>query len=199
MKDEYKTIQTEFRDEAKVQGSRFIATVSPVSSKIEADVFLERIRREFWNATHNCFAYRLGMTDDVFRFNDDGEPGGSAGKPILSAIDKFELTDTIVVVTRYFGGTKLGVGGLIRAYGGLAERALAKVEKVVRFKTEIVQATFPHTHIGSVMHVITKMGVKIVDTIYDEEVHARLEVRLTKTEELKRSLIEHTNGNILIQ
>lgn len=196
MKDEYKTIQSERRDETKVQGSRFIATVSPVSTRIEADIVVERIRKEFWNATHHCFAYRLGMGNDTFRFNDDGEPNGSAGKPILAAMDKFELTDTIVVVTRYFGGTKLGVGGLIRAYGGSAEQALAKAKKVVRFKTEIVQATFPHSHISNVMHVVSKAGARIVDTLYDEDVHAMLEIRLTKKEELRAALTNQTNGNI---
>ncbi len=196
MEDEYKTVQGEMRGETKIQGSRFIATIFPVTAKGEADIFLERVRKEFWNATHNCFAYRIGMGEDIFRFNDDGEPNGSAGKPILAAIDKFDLTDTMVIVTRYFGGTKLGVGGLVRAYGGAAEHVLAKAEKVVRYKTAIVEATFPHSHISSVMHIISKEGVRIVDTVYDEDVHATLEVRMSKKEELKAALINQTNGNI---
>ncbi|MEK7671060.1 MAG: YigZ family protein [Bacteroidota bacterium] len=196
MQDEFKTIKSEARAETKVHGSRFIATALPVSTKAEAEQFLAGIRKEFWDATHNCFAYRVGTDGMQFRFGDDGEPSGSAGKPILATIDKFELTDIIVVVTRYFGGTKLGVGGLVRAYGDAAEQALSKAEKLTKYKTEIIEATFPHSHISNVMHVVSKIGAKIVDTMYDEDVHAKLEIRLSNVEELKSLLVNQTNGNI---
>jgi uncharacterized YigZ family protein len=196
MQDEFKTIKSEARAETKVHGSRFIATALPVSTKAEAEQFLAGIRKEFRDSTHNCFAYRVGTDGTQFRFGDDGEPSGSAGKPILATIDKFELTDIIVVVTRYFGGTKLGVGGLVRAYGDAAEQALSKAEKLTKYKTEIIEATFPHSHIGNVMHVVSKIGAKIVDTMYDEDVHAKLEIRLSNVEELKSLLVNQTNGNI---
>ncbi len=196
MQDEFKTIKSEARAETKIHGSRFIATALPVSTKAEAEQFLAGIRKEFRDATHNCFAYRVGTDGMQFRFGDDGEPGGSAGKPILAAMDKLELTDIIVVVTRYFGGTKLGVGGLVRAYSDAAEQALLKAEKLTKYKTEIIEATFPHSHIGNVMHVVSKIGAKIVDTLYDEDVHAKLEIRLSKVEELKSLLVNQTNGNI---
>lgn len=199
MKDEYKTIKTEVRAEIKVHGSHFVASALSVQTRADADSFLSRIRKEFWDATHNCFAYRLGTDETLFRFNDDGEPGSSAGKPILAAIDKLELTDVIVVVTRYFGGTKLGVGGLVRAYGDAAEQALLTAEKVTKYKTDLIEATFPHSHISNVMHVVSKLGVRIVDTVYAESVQAKLEVRLSKTEELKSALVNQTSGNVSLR
>ena len=196
IKDEYKTIKCATRAETKVLGSRFIGSVLPVSTKADVEQFLVKMRKEFWDATHNCFAYRLGTDGMQFRFNDDGEPAGSAGKPILGAIDKFELTDIVVVVTRYFGGTKLGVGGLVRAYGDATEQVLSRAEQITKFVTKTIEATFPHAHIGNVMHVVSKMHTKIADTTYDEDVHATLEVRLSKVEELKSALVNQTNGNI---
>lgn len=198
MQDEYKTIQSEAREQTKVQGSRFIATALPVTTKAEAEQFIAKLRKEFRDATHNCFAYRLGTDGTLFRFNDDGEPGGSAGKPILAAIDKLELTDVIVVVIRYFGGTKLGVGGLVRAYGDVAEQALLNAEKVTKYKTHLIEATFPHSHISNVMHVVSKLGARIVDTQYDEDVHLDLEVRLSKVDELRTALVEQTRGNVAL-
>jgi uncharacterized YigZ family protein len=194
--DEYKTLRREVRNETKVQGSRFIATASPAASRDEADAFVSRVRKEFFDATHNCFAYRLGVEGNVFRYNDEGEPAGSAGRSILSAIDSASLTEVVVVVTRYFGGTKLGVGGLARAYSKAAQQALALSETVMRYKTETLRATFPHSHISNVMRVVSMLGAKIADTSYDEEVHAVLEIRSSKVNELRELLVDHTSGNI---
>lgn len=199
MIDEYRTIASRQRIETKVRGSRFIATALPVSTKSDAETFLESIRKEFRDATHNCFAYRIGWDDKQFRCNDDGEPSGSAGKPILAAIDKQNLTNILVVVTRYFGGTKLGVGGLVRAYGDAAELALSRTEIAINHIQQIVEAVFPHSQISNVMHVVSKMNARIVETDYDEDVHAALAIRLSKVEDLKASLIEQTAGNVTLK
>ena len=196
MIDEFKTIKSSNRAEIKVLGSRFIATTFPVLMKWDAEQALERTRKELWDATHNCYAYRFGVDGAQFRFNDDGEPGGSAGKPILSAIDKFGLTDVLVVVTRYFGGRKLGVGGLVRAYGEAAALALTKAETLVKYKTDIISATFPHSHISNVMHVVVRIGAKMVETTYEEDVHAKIEIRLSRVEECKSALVNFTSGSI---
>ena len=127
--DFYYTIEDFVRDEIKVRGSKFIASVSPAKTKEEAHEFLATMRAEFYDATHNCYAYQIGERGLDFRAADDGEPNGSAGKPILYAIKKFDYKDVIVVVTRYFGGTKLGVGGLVRAYSDAAELALGQAKK----------------------------------------------------------------------
>lgn len=198
MNDEFRTIKSSVRVETKVLGSRFMATALPVTTKVGAEQFIAGTRKEFRDATHNCFAYRIGTDGRDFRFNDDGEPGGSAGKPILFAIDKFELTDVAVVVTRYFGGTKLGVGGLARAYGGAAEQVLAKAEILTRYITQALEATFPHSQISNVMHVVSTFGAKILDTQYDEDVHMMVEVRCARVEELKGALINTTGGRAAI-
>lgn len=199
MTDEFITIASETRAELKVQASRFIAAALPVATRAEAEQFLDRERRTYHDATHHCFAYRLGTDGRQFRFSDAGEPSGSAGKPILAAIDAQRLTNVIVVVTRYFGGTKLGVGGLVRAYSDAALLVLERAEKVTKYKTTLLEATFPHSHISGVMHVVSTVGAKIVDTTYDEDVHAVLEIRLAKAEELKTALVNKTRGNIALK
>lgn len=194
--DEYKTIVGEVHAEIRVQGSRFIATALPVVTKEAAEQFIVRIRKSRHDATHNCYAYRLGFDAQQFRYNDDGEPNGTAGKPILTAIDKFTLTNTMVVVTRYFGGTKLGVGGLARAYGDAAEQALSSADVVTRYLSDHVRISFPHSRISNVMHVVSKIGARITDTVYDEEVHLEIDIRQSRTAELKAALVEQTSGNI---
>ena len=182
-------------DEAAVES----AHAAHDALRAEAEQFLDRERRTYHDATHHCFAYRLGTDGTQFRFSDAGEPSGSAGKPILAAIDAQRLTNVIVVVTRYFGGTKLGVGGLVRAYSDAALLVLERAEKVTKYKTTLLEATFPHSHISGVMHVVSTVGAKIVDTTYDEDVHAVLEIRLAKAEELKTALVNKTRGNIALK
>ncbi|MCH8275985.1 MAG: YigZ family protein, partial [Bacteroidetes bacterium] len=133
MMDTYLVLASEARAELKVKGSRFIAVAIPVKNQKQADDAIRQIRKRDYGATHHSTAYRLGSNADVFRFNDDGEPAGSAGKPILRQIERRELINTLVVVTRYFGGTKLGTAGLIRAYGDAASLALdqARIQKVI--------------------------------------------------------------------
>src|SRR5689334_18781908 len=126
----FKTITGHSRAELKVRGSRFIGTAVPVNSKEQALEELEKIRKEFWDATHNCYAWRLAPDGLQYRFADDGEPSGSAGKPILFVVQQRELANVLVVVTRYFGGTKLGVGGLARAYSDAAMAALDLAEVI---------------------------------------------------------------------
>lgn len=196
MSDEFKTIEREVRAETKVRGSRFIATAAPAADRREAEELVARVRAEFHDATHHCFGYRLGTDDNEFRHSDAGEPSGSAGKPILLSIDKRGLTNVCVVVTRYFGGTKLGIGGLVRAYGNVADQALAAAHTRTRFKTTLIEASFPHAQISNVMHVISKAGARLVDTTYDEEVHLQLEIRQSQAREFASLLINQTCGNI---
>ncbi len=113
--DHYHTICAEARLETKVQGSRFIGISLPVRTKEDAAAALKAIKKEFFDATHHCYAYRLGPGGDQFRSSDDGEPGGTGGRPILAAIERRGMSDVMVVVVRYFGGTKLGIPGLGRA------------------------------------------------------------------------------------
>ena len=199
MNDEYITLLRETRSEMKVRGSRFVAVARPVSAKPEFESMLAELKKEYFDATHHCYAYRMGINGGQFRQNDDGEPGGSAGKPILGTIDKFSLTDVGIIVIRYFGGTKLGVGGLVRAYSGAAEAALTAGSLVTKYAVGMLEATFPHAHVSNVMHVVNAVGARIVDTTYDDEVHLRLSIRQSRLEELRSSLVNRTSGNIAIR
>lgn len=194
--DEYKTIGGRVKVEHKVRDSRFIASASPSITKSQAEEFVTDLKKLYHDATHNCFAYRCGLAGNIYRFHDDGEPGGTAGRPILAAIDKSGLTDLVVVVTRYFGGTKLGVGGLRRAYGDAAEQVLASAAVITKHAHEQLRISFPHAHINNVMHVASRCDAKIVDTVYDEEVHIVLEIRKSKVEEIRGLLMNQTSGNL---
>lgn len=196
LKDEYRTIAGGAEVRLKVKDSKFIASASPSITKTQAEEFVAGLRKLHHDATHNCYAYRCGADGSTYRFNDDGEPGGAAGKPILAAIDKFGLTDIVVVVTRYFGGTKLGVGGLRRAYSDAAEQALASASLITKYAVEELRVSFPHSHIGNVMHAASRCGAKIMDTQYDEEVHIVLEIRRSKSADLRSLLMNQTSGNL---
>jgi len=196
MIDEYTTILAPAREELKVKGSRFIGAAQPAISEEEVEAFLAGERARYHGATHWCFAFRLGARGERARSSDAGEPAGSAGRPILSVIEHSGLTDVAVVVTRFFGGIKLGVPGLSRAYREAAERAVRAAGSSTRYVTDVLHVSFPHGMVSAVMHVVSHAGARIVDTSYDEEVHLTLEVRMSKREELKSRLLAQTRGNI---
>ncbi|MEM6700850.1 MAG: YigZ family protein, partial [Bacteroidota bacterium] len=128
MSDQYKTLAAPSTGEFKDRGSKFFAYAFPVETETEVATALEQVKKEHFKARHHCYAYRLGMDKNNFRANDDGEPSGMAGRPILGQIDSWELTDVFIVVVRYFGGTKLGTSGLINAYKKSAMDALEQAE-----------------------------------------------------------------------
>ena len=196
MSDRYRTIRLGAERTLKVQGSRFLALAAFADSKDAAMAEIERRRTALHDATHHAFAYRVATDGGEFRAVDDGEPNGSAGRPILAAIDRAQLTNVVVVVTRYFGGTKLGVGGLARAYGEAAALAVAASEQEERSILASLAVTFPHASVGPVMHVITKAGAKVASSAYDEEVHLTIEVRRSACDELFARLVESTSGAV---
>lgn len=200
MREDYRTIVGQVRHEPdKTRGSRFIATAAPARTAQEAEACVARIRAEYPDATHHCFAYRVGAGGERLRFSDDGEPGGSAGKPILAQIVGRDLTDLVVVVTRYFGGTKLGVGGLVRAYGGAASAALARAQVRTVAVTRRVQVTYPYDRSGEVQGLLAASGVATVSADYGESVRLILDVPLRQLEELKRQLTDRTAGRCAIE
>ena len=199
MVDEFRTIAGPVSAATKVEGSRFLAQATPVESKQHAEESIASVRRRYFDATHHCFACRLGTDGAQFRFNDDGEPAGTAGRPILASIDKFGLTNVLVVVTRYFGGTKLGTGGLARAYGDSAEKALEGAKIVQQYVTEVMTLTFPHSQTGNVMRVVSRSGVQVEDTRYDEDVHLSIRVRKSLQNLIERELADVTSGNVIVR
>ena len=162
-KDHYYTIEKPAVAEFKDRGSKFIAYAYPMSAVEQFKEKLNTIRKEHPKATHHCFAYRLGIDGNTFRVSDDGEPSGSAGKPILGQIDSKELTDLVVFVVRYFGGTLLGVPGLINAYKTAAALALQLTPVAMKFVTERYTLQFDYTQMNEVMNVIRTCQCTIVE------------------------------------
>jgi len=197
-KDEYTTLSGPARVESRVQASRFIANAVPVSGKTEVDAFLSEVRKEHFAATHHSFAFRLGPDGLLSRANDDGEPAGSAGRPILTSIEKAGRPALRAGAPRAGGGPPPGPGGVVRAYGGAADAVLAGAPRVTRYALEAVEVSFPHALIGQVMHLVRTSGARIAGTRYDEEVHMRLDIRASRAQELRRALIEQTSGRAVI-
>jgi uncharacterized YigZ family protein len=196
MNDEFHTVVRQGHAETRILASRFFADAVPVNSKADAEAFLTEIRKKFHDATHHCYAYRIGSSGSESRASDDGEPGGTAGKPILAAIDHQGLTNVLVVVTRYFGGTKLGTGGLVRAYGEAASLAVGQAGKKSELITALLEFSVGHPKVSKVMHVVSRSGARIADTRYDEEVHFRLEVRRSQVGKLRDELVQATGGGV---
>ena len=198
MTDTFHTIARRHTVETRIKGSRFLADAIPVEDRAAAEVALEDIRRRYYDATHHCYAYRIGPGGETYRIHDDGEPGNSAGRPILAAIDHRTLTNVLVIVTRWFGGTKLGVGGLVRAYGEAAAAVLEGAGTLTQYLTVPCAIRFSHAHISTVMRLCTAHQAKIMETGYDEEVRMHLSVRRGSLERLTADLIEATHGQLTI-
>jgi uncharacterized YigZ family protein len=152
--DTYKTIVTYSQGIYKEKGSRFIAMAYPVTSPEEIKSILAKIRKEHFNAKHHCYAYMLGLKRLTWRVNDDGEPSGTAGKPILGQINSYNLTNILIVVSRYFGGTLLGVSGLINAYRAAAATAIKNAEITEQTIQKFYELTFPYSSANDVMRII---------------------------------------------
>lgn len=191
--DVYYTISERKRAELKVKGSRFTATVFPAKSKDEALSKLDEIRKEFYDATHNCYAYRLGFKGLDFRAADDGEPSGSAGKPILFMLQKYDVSDALLVVTRYFGGVKLGVGGLARAYSECAEMVLELIEKIPIYRAMPLRVLCVYEDISIVKPIIERFGVGF-EADYRDVAEFTVSVPQSAVDECIRAITAATNA-----
>ena len=195
MSDTYRMIaRPTLAEPPKSKGSRFIGEAFPVTTEAEAEARLDAVRKREYAATHWCWAWRLGLDGDAFRFNDDGEPSGSAGAPILRQIDARELTNTLVVVTRYYGGTKLGVGGLVRAYGEAASNALdaaRTVEHVVRVP---VRLRFAYDDTSPAMQTVNRFDAEIAEQHYTADTELVIRVRRSEAEALRAAFVEALGG-----
>ncbi len=184
--------------EIKIKGSRFIAEAHPVPDEDTAKAIIGATRKREYNATHHCTAYRIGDSGDISRFNDDGEPSGTAGMPILRQIASRNLTNTLVIVVRYYGGTKLGTGGLIRAYGQATSDVLnlSKIETVTR-RTP-VNVRFSYTDTSPALHTIGLFDVKIAETRYGDDTTMDLEVRNSEVERFLTAFRDALSGRGLM-
>lgn len=197
--DNYTTLKGMASSEIKVKGSRFIGYAITAGDKLGAESFIGEISKKHHDATHNCFAYRIGIGDGtIFRYSDAGEPSGTAGRPILESIEGRELTDVVCVVTRYFGGTKLGTGGLARAYGECASGTLDNGEKVIKYVTGTIRIVFEYDLTGVVMTLVSDYDCKIESTHYKTDTEMTLSVRLSLLERFRQALIDATAGKVKI-
>ncbi len=195
MLNEYKTILTEAEAEIIEKKSRFIATVRPVKSEEDARIFIEEMKKKYWNATHNVFAFQLGDRNDIQRFSDDGEPQGTAGMPVLNVLKGEDIKNVAIVVTRYFGGTLLGTGGLVRAYGKAAKEGLLAAgiaELILYAKYEI---TAEYTDSGKVQYEILQEGHILYDTQYSDKVVFIVFTKVEETEAFEKKMIDVFKGN----
>ena len=172
------TIQSSSEGSYKESGSKFLAFAYPVSSEDDIKIKIEGLKKKYFDATHHCFAWMLGADTIRFRAVDDGEPNHSAGDPILGQIRSKNLTNVLVVVVRYYGGTKLGVGGLIQAYKISAEAALNNAIIVERDVTQTVELSFSYNENAEVMRLIKEYDLKVLSQNYAEDCKMKLEVRL---------------------
>jgi uncharacterized YigZ family protein len=195
--DEYLTIKNLTRSKLKIKGSIFIATALSVCSEKEARNWIKKISQEFFDATHHCFAYKIKIEQsDIVKYSDAGEPRGTAGSPILSAIESEKLFNVLVVVTRYFGGTKLGTGGLSRAYRLSAQAVLKDCEKIKKLVTAELSFQFHINQTNKVNQVLSRFDCKILEKSFGDNVTMKAEVKKGNLEKLKRALLDVTNGHI---
>lgn len=179
--------------------SRFIATVSPVKSEEEAQRFIEQIKKQYWDARHNCTAFTIGSRHQLTRCSDDGEPSGTAGRPMLEVLLKEGICNTAVVVTRYFGGTLLGTGGLVRAYGAAVKEGLKCSEVVtMRYGTRL-QVTVDYPDVGRIQHLGTKEGIAQESAEYGVNVRFVLASPAEEEERICRSITEATDARAEIE
>lgn len=186
--NEYRTLKAPAEAVIREKMSRFLAFAIPVASAEEAKSETARIAREYHDARHVCWAYSLGADGSEQMSNDNGEPSGTAGKPILGQIRSQQLTYLLIVVVRYFGGIKLGTSGLIAAYRAAALAAIEAGEPVTRHETTTVSATFPYMAINDVMRVAKDPEVKITDQVFDNTCSITLRIRADHADALRQKL-----------
>ncbi len=199
MDDSYLTIARETKVELKVKSSRFIGEVFSVASVDQAKEQLVRIRKREHAATHHCYAYRVGLFDKTeFKYSDDGEPNGTAGRPIYDAICGRDITNAILIVTRYFGGTKLGTGGLVRAYGETASMTLEQAGQTENYVMATIKVEIDFAQYDQLARLCSRLEAKQTGSDFSDIVKLTLEIRKSRAEELIDSITELTNGRAKI-
>lgn len=197
MRQRYLTVRPVGQGEIEINRSRFIAYVQRVENQEEAIQFVQEIKKKHWEATHNCSAYIAGEQDQFQKMDDDGEPSGTAGKPILEVIKRNQLKDTAIVVTRYFGGIKLGAGGLIRAYGKAASAGLESTGLVERILTRQHAFSFDYTHLGKIENGLQTRGIDIINIQYLEKVTLTVGLQEEEEDEIQTFFRNFTGGKAL--
>lgn len=194
----YYTVKDCGEHEIVIQKSRFIAYVSRAESEAEAQDFINQIKKKHWDATHNCSAYMIGENNQIQKANDDGEPTGTAGVPILEVLKKKQLKDTVVVITRYFGGIKLGAGGLIRAYGKATSEGINATGIVERKLMSVMHTKIDYTWLGKLENELRSSVYNIKEIHYMDLVEIETFVEEGQTQNFVDWITELTNGQGII-
>lgn len=191
--NKYKTVNDFGEAEIVEKKSRFIANVAPVKTEEEAQTFIEGVKKKHYNARHNCYAYIVGENSEHQKFSDDGEPGGTAGRPIFDVLKGEELTNTVVVVTRYFGGILLGTGGLVRAYSKSAKEGVITAEIVEMVLLREVSVVCDYSLLGKIQYEVAQEGHILKDTIYTDSVEMIIMCEEDKAEKFINKIVNSTN------
>lgn len=191
---EYLTIFDEASGEIVEKKSRFIATVIHVESEEEAISHIERLKKLYWDARHNCYAFILGMGSETMRFSDDGEPSGTAGKPILEVLKGRGLTNVLVVVTRYFGGVLLGTGGLVRAYTDSTQEGINNSDIKKMTLMQRVSVHVDYNSVGKLKYVLASDSIEVVDEIYTDSVQIDIALPVDNISQITDKITDVTSG-----
>ena len=197
--ERYKTVYRGKEGEIIEKKSRFIAHVAHVESEEEALAFVEKIKKEYWDARHNCHAFTVGIPHETARCSDDGEPSGTAGRPMLDVILGEEIYNVAVVVTRYFGGVLLGTGGLVRAYSKAVQEGLAASTVILKQKGIVLQITTDYTGIGKIQYIAGERSLPILDSEYTDRVVLKLLVPVQEIGSVENAITEGTNGRAQLE
>ena len=194
MTEQYKTVYEGGEGELVEKKSRFIATVRPVKTEEEANQFVEEMRKKYWDARHNCWAFILGERQEFKRCSDDGEPSQTAGKPMMDVLTGADLTDVAVVVTRYFGGTLLGTGGLVRAYSGAVQEGLKNSTVITKYLGVKLSVTTDYNGVGKLQYLFGQKEIPILSAEYTDKVVFTVLVESSRIQEIKKAITEATSA-----
>lgn len=194
MLETYKTVLEGGTGEITEKKSRFIATVRPVKTEEEALAFLEEMKKKYWDARHNCFVYSVGLNREYTRCSDDGEPSGTAGRPMLDVILGEDIYNVAVVVTRYFGGVLLGTGGLVRAYSKAVQEGLAASRIIEKRRGIALKVITDYTGIGKIQYIAGERNIPILNSEYTDKVVLELLIPSEDVDAVQKAVTEGTNG-----
>lgn len=199
MKERYKILYKGGEGEIIEKKSRFIATVRPVESEEEASAFIAEMKKKYWDASHNCSAFTIGERNGISRCSDDGEPAQTAGRPMLDVLLGAELHNVCVVVTRYFGGTLLGTGGLVRAYSKAVQEGLKNSVILEKCLADRIRLSTDYSGLGKVQYILAEAGIATMDSQYGEAVELTILAPVDDSGRIQKKLVEGTNGRCGIE
>ena len=199
MKENYRILYEGGEGEIVEKKSRFIATIRPVESEDEAVSFIAEMKKKYWDATHNCSAFTVGENFEISRCSDDGEPAQTAGRPMLDVFLGEEIHNVCAVVTRYFGGTLLGTGGLVRAYSGAVQEGLKNCVILEKKLAEKLELKTDYSDLGKIQYILAEQGITVLGSEYSDKVVLTALAPLSEAQGLKKKLTEGTGGRCLIE